>query len=58
MPRVKQGASPTLGNITEIRPGQRAVDPFERERMGRMDEEKGGKDGGKKDEGCGCCVVM
>ena len=60
MPRVKQGASPTLGNTTDIRPGQRAVDPFERERMARRDGEKGaGNDGKKKKEtGCGCCLVM
>ena len=62
MPRVKQGANPgpVLGNITDIRPGQRAMDPFERERMARRDGEKGGKDGGdrKKETGCGCCVVM
>lgn len=59
IPRVKQGASPTLGNITDIRPGQRVVDPFERERMARMEGEKGGKEGGgKKEKGCGCCVVM
>ena len=60
MPRVKQGASPTLGNITDIRPGQRAVDPFERERMARRDEEKSaGNEGKKKKEtGCGCCLVM
>ena len=62
MPRVKQGAnpSPILGNITDIRPGQRAMDPFERERMARRDGEKGGKNGGdrKKETGCGCCLVM
>lgn len=63
MPRVKQGASPTLGNITDIRPGQRALDPFERERMARRrDEEKGGKEdvGNKKqkEKDCGCCVLM
>lgn len=63
MPRVKQGASPpTLGNITDIRPGQRAMDPFERERIARRDEEKGagdeGEKKGKKETGCGCCLVM
>lgn len=59
IPRVKQGASPTLGNITDIRPGQRVVDPFERERLARRDEEKGGNvGGGMKEKGCGCCVVM
>ncbi|KAF6237069.1 hypothetical protein HO173_004536 [Letharia columbiana] len=60
IPRVKQGASPTLGNVTDIRPGQRALDPFERERMARRDEEKGGRadPGKKKEKGCGCCVVM
>lgn len=58
MPRVKQGASPTLGNVPEIRPGQRPMDPFERERMARRDEEKGGGDEGRKEKGCGCCLVM
>lgn len=64
MPRVKQGASPPLGNATDIRPGQRALDPFERERMARRrDEEKGGREEDlkkkkKKEKGCGCCVVM
>ena len=58
MPRVKQGTSPILGNITDIRPGQRVTDPFERERMARRDEEKGTRDEGKKEAGCGCCVVM
>ena len=61
MPRVKQGAGPVLGNITDIRPGQRAMDPFERERMARRDAEKGGKEEGKKQKketGCGCCLVM
>lgn len=63
IPRVKPGVtSPVLGNITDIRPGQRAtMDPFERERMERRDEEKkdGRKGGMKKDNGCGgCCVVM
>lgn len=72
MPRVKQGGGGgpvVLGNITEIRPGQRAtttttMDPFERERLARRGgerEEKGeGKQGGKKKEtaGCGCCLVM
>ena len=58
MPRVKQGASPTLGNVTDIRPGQRPMDPFERERMARRDEEKGERDEGKKEKGCGCCLVM
>lgn len=60
MPRVKQGASPILGNITDIRPGHRPLDPFERERMARRDEEKGGRDEGKKkkEKACGCCIVM
>ncbi len=60
MPRVKQGASPPLGNITDIRPGQRPVDPFERERMARRADEKGAGDQGrkKKEAGCGCCIVM
>ena len=59
IPRMKQGTSPILGNITDIRPGQRPMDPFERERMARRDEEKGGRqDTGKKEKGCGCCVVM
>ena len=62
MPRVKQGAGPLLGNITEIRPGQRPIDPFERERMARRrDEEKGIREDGtgkKKESGCGCCLVM
>ena len=58
MPRVKQGTSPILGNHTEIRPGQRVLDPFERERMARRDEEKGTRDEGKKEAGCGCCIVM
>lgn len=58
IPRVKQGASLTLGNITDIRPGQRTLDPFERERMARRDEEKGGRDERKKEKACGCCVVM
>lgn len=64
MPRMKQGSSPPLGNLTDIRPGQRALDPFERERMARRrDEEKGeeGEKGGPKKKGeksCGCCVVM
>ena len=63
MPRVKQGASPPiLGNITDIRPGQRATDPFERERIARRDEEKGGRAEGRKkkekETGCACCLVM
>ena len=62
IPRVKPGASPILGNMTDIRPGQRVLDPFERERMARMDEEKGGReDSGKKkkkEKGCGRCVIM
>lgn len=73
MPRVRQGGgSPVvLGNITDIRPGQRGptattMDPFERERLARRrreDEEveKGdGKQGKKKETtgGCGCCVIM
>ena len=61
MPRVKQGTSPILGNITDIRPGQRVLDPFERERMARRDDEKGGREDTrkeKKEKGCGCCVVM
>lgn len=63
IPRVKPGGvtSPILGNITDIRPGQRPLDPFDRERMARRDAEKGGKEGdaGKtKGKVCGCCVVM
>lgn len=64
MPRMKQGTSPPLGNATDIRPGQRALDPFERERIARKrdeEKEKGEEDkrGQKKREkGCGCCVVM
>ena len=64
MPRVKQGASPPLGNATDIRPGQRALDPFERERIARRrDEEKGGREEDqqqkkKKEKSCGCCVIM
>ncbi|KAL9135129.1 MAG: hypothetical protein Q9175_003682 [Cornicularia normoerica] len=59
IPRVKPGvASPILGNITDIRPGQRALDPFERERMASRDAEKGREDTGEKEKGCGCCVVM
>lgn len=68
MPRVKQGGaggSPVvLGNITDIRPGQRptTMDPFERERLARRSggEEKGGKGNEKQTEtaGCGCCLVM
>lgn len=70
MPRVRQGGAGggpvVLGNITDIRPGQRAttttMDPFERERLARRgaDEEKGqGKQMKKKETaGCGCCVVM
>lgn len=58
MPRVKQGPSPVLGNMTDIRPGQRAVDPFERERLARRDEEKGARGERKKEKACGCCLVM
>ncbi len=61
MPRVKQGTSPTSGNTTDMRPGQRPLDPFERERMARRDEEKGGGQDmrkKKKEKGCGCCIVM
>ena len=63
IPRVKPGGvtSPVLGNITDIRPGQRPLDPFDRERMARRDAEKGGREGDAgKEKGklCGCCVVM
>ena len=58
IPRVKQGTSPTLGNVTDIRPGHRAVDPFERERMARREDEKGGRDEAQKEKSCACCLVM
>ena len=63
IPRVKPGGvtSPILGNITDIRPGHRPLDPFDRERMARRDAEKGGKEGDagqKQGKLCGCCVVM
>ena len=65
VPRVnnRQGESP-VRQAAAPSTHQRPLDPFEKERMGRRtDVEKGGKAGaekeeGKKESGCGCCIVM
>ncbi len=57
MPRAKQAESP----VGHVPPQQQALDPFEKERQARAaDEEKTGlgKEEGKKEKGCGCCIVM
>lgn len=61
-PRVKQGESP----VSQLGNNQRPLDPFEKERLARAEKEKGGGGGGggaadekgKKEKGCGCCIVM
>ena len=57
MPRAKQAENP----VGHVPPHQQALDPFEKERLARAaDEEKGGlgKEEGKREKGCGCCIVM
>ena len=55
MPKVrKQGESPDA----QV-PNQRPLDPFEKERLERTDEENGSREEErKKEKGCGCCIVM